>query len=141
MRTAICMLIFSFCLLSFSGDIQTKPSINKSTKKRKTGVQYGMASFYHNKFNGRKTANGEVFSQKKLTGAHNTLPLGTWVRVTNLKNNKTVVVKVIDRLHYKSKRLIDLSRTAARKIGFSRSGLVRVKVEVVGSPTPIVKTK
>lgn len=104
-------------------------------------MQYGTASFYHNKFNGRKTASGDLFSQKKLTCAHNNVPLGTWLRVTNLKNNKTVIVKVTDRLYRRNRRLIDLSKAAANKIGFAKSGLIRVKVEVLDKFKPEVTRK
>jgi len=98
----------------------------------KTKVQYGIASFYSNSFQGKKTSSGEIFSQKKMTAAHNTLPLGTYVRVTNLRNKRTVIVKINDRLHHRNKRLIDLSRTAAERLGFIKSGTTRVKVEVLG---------
>jgi rare lipoprotein A len=95
-------------------------------------VLYGQASFYANKFQGRKTANGEIFDQKKLTCACNVLPLGTWIRVTNLRNNKSVIVKTNDRLHPRMKRIVDLSRAAAAKLSFISSGLTRVKIEVLG---------
>jgi len=94
-------------------------------------VKYGVASFYADKFNGRKTANGEIFSQKKLTAAHNTLPLGTLIVVTNLRNNESVTVKVNDRLHHRNKRIVDLSNAAARKIGMLKIGITRVKVVVL----------
>jgi len=90
----------------------------------------GYASFYSNKFIGKKTASGEVFSQEKLTCAHNTHPMGTLLTVTNLKNNKTVVVRVNDRLHYRNPRIIDLSRLAAEKLDFKGGGVVKVRVEV-----------
>ena len=108
--------------------------VKKATPKAK--IQYGMASFYSNKFNGRKTANGEIFSNQKLTAAHNTLPLGTYVRVTNLRNGRTVTVKINDRLHHRNKRIIDLSRAGATKLGFIKSGLTRVKIEVLGKKPP-----
>ena len=95
-------------------------------------IQYGIASFYANKFNGRRTANGEIFDQKKLTAASNTLPLNTWVKVTNLRNKKSVIVKITDRMHWRNKRLIDLSRASAHQIGYTGWGLTRVKVEVLG---------
>lgn len=104
----------------------------KSPKK----ILYGQASFYHNKFNGRQTASGEIFSQDKMTCACNALPFGTWIKVTNLRNNKTVVVKVNDRLHPKMKRVTDLSRSAAKKLGYIGHGLARVKVEVLGKNKP-----
>ncbi len=91
----------------------------------------GIASYYHDKFVGRKTANGEIFSQNKYTCACNSLPLGTYLRVTNLKNDKSVVVKVNDRLAKHNKRVVDLSKCSARKIGSIKAGLARVKVEVI----------
>jgi rare lipoprotein A len=91
----------------------------------------GEASFYANKFIGRKTANGEIFSQEKLTCAHNTYPLGSKVRVTNLKSGKTVILKVNDRLNHRNPRLVDLTRTAAAKLGFIREGITLVKVELI----------
>ena len=107
-----------------------------SSKKAASKVLYGTASFYSNKFNGRKTANGEIFYQQKMTAACNVLPLGTWIKVTNLRNGRSVVVKVNDRLHEKMKRVVDLSRAAAEKLGFINSGLTRVKVEVLGKKKP-----
>lgn len=94
----------------------------------------GYASFYSNKFIGKKTANGEVFSQKKMTCAHNTLPFGTQVRVTNLENGNFVVVRINDRLHHRNPRLVDLSATAAKQLNFNGKGVVKVKVEVVKDP-------
>ena len=128
------VLILSVSILSVSAQQDSTKSTKKSSVKSK--IQYGLASFYSNKFNGRKTANGEIFSNQKLTAAHNTLPLGTYVRVTNLRNKRSVIVKVNDRLHHKNKRIIDLSRAAATKLGFIKSGLTRVKVEVLGKKPP-----
>lgn len=95
-------------------------------------IKYGLASFYAQKFNGRQTANGNTFSSIKYTAACNVLPLGTWVKVTNLKNDKSVIVFINDRLHPKNKRLIDLSKTAAELLGFVSLGITKVKVEVLG---------
>lgn len=103
----------------------------KTKSKKTTKVFYGQASYYANKFNGRRTASGEIFDQKKLTCACNVLPLGTWIKVTNLRNKRTVIVKVNDRIHPKMKRVVDLSRAAAQKLGYVSGGLTRVKVEVV----------
>jgi rare lipoprotein A len=128
------VLILSVFILSVSAQQDSTKSTKKSSVKSK--IQYGLASFYSNKFNGRKTANGEIFSNQKLTAAHNTLPLGTYVRVTNLRNKRSVVVKINDRLHHKNKRIIDLSRAAATKLGFIKSGLTRVKLEVLGKNPP-----
>ncbi len=111
---------------------------NDTTKTvaSKPKVLYGTASFYSNSFNGKKTANGEFFSQHKMTAACNVLPLGTWIRVTNLRNGRSVLVKINDRLHTRMTRVVDLSRSAAEKLSYIRSGLTRVKVEVVGKKKP-----
>lgn len=103
----------------------------KKEKKSAARTLYGQASFYSNKFEGRRTANGEIYSQKKFTAACNSLPLGTWIEVTNLRNNKTVIVKTNDRLHPKMKRVVDLTLAAAKKLDFVSSGLTRVKVVVL----------
>jgi rare lipoprotein A len=92
---------------------------------------YGTASYYADKFNGRETANGEIYDSKKMTAACNVLPLGTWVRVTNLSNNRWVIVKTNDRLHARMTRVVDLSKSAAEKLGYIGKGLTRVKVEVL----------
>lgn len=76
-------------------------------------------------------ANGKPFDYNKLTAASNRLPLGTFVRVSNLRNKKSVIVEITDRMHRKNKRLIDVSREAARRLGFIGNGLAKVKVEIV----------
>lgn len=105
-------------------------------KKKFAKVQYGVASYYHDKFQNRLTASGEKFDQKKMTAAHNGLPLNTWIRVTNLRNNRSVIVRVNDRLHRKNTRLVDLSNVAARDLGYLGNGLTKVKVEVFGRKRP-----
>lgn len=97
-----------------------------------TFVQKGQASFYADKFEGRKTASGEIYAHNKLTAAHLTLPFGTMVKVTNLKNQKTVVVRINDRGPFVQGRIIDLSKKAAEQLDFIKHGLVNVKIEVVG---------
>lgn len=91
--------------------------------------QVGKASFYSSKFEGRKTSSGEVFKQGNLTAAHKTLPFGTLLKVTNLKNDSTVVVKVNDRLSKGSSSIIDLTLSAAKKLNFVRYGHTQVKLE------------
>ncbi len=105
-------------------------SEDEKAAKPSSRILYGQASYYAAKFEGRRTANGETFRQNKLTAACNVLPLGTWVKVTNLRNGKTVVVKTNDRLHKKTKRIIDLSTVATKKLGYTKRGLTRVKIEV-----------
>jgi len=121
---------------SFGQSQKHSVSHNKPSHKKPEKVHYGTASFYANKFNGKRTANGEVFSQKRLTAACNHISLNSWVRVTNLRNRKTVVVKVTDRMHPKNQRLIDLSRVAASDLGYTGRGLARVKVEELGRIPP-----
>jgi rare lipoprotein A len=114
---------------------QTDTTLKQKAVKSKK-VLYGLASFYSNSFNGKRTASGEIFSQNKLTCACNVLPLGTWIRVTNLRNGRSVVVKTNDRLHPRMKRIVDLTRAAALKLGYTATGLTRVKVEVFGKKSP-----
>lgn len=118
-------------LYASPANAQNPAATVKIKAKRTTRVFYGQASFYANKFNGRKTASGEIFSQKKMTCACNVLPLGTWIKVTNLRNNRWVVVKINDRIHPKMKRVTDLSRSAAERLGYISKGLTRVKVEII----------
>jgi rare lipoprotein A len=94
-------------------------------------VLTGTASFYSASFEGKQTANGEIFRHSKLTCASNKFPLGTWLKITNLKNNKTIVVKVNDRMHPRMKRLVDLTLTGAKKLDFVAAGLTQVKAEIL----------
>jgi rare lipoprotein A len=94
-------------------------------------VQTGKASFYADRFEGRPTASGEKYRHNKLTAAHKTLPFGTRVRVTNLANNESVEVVINDRGPWAEGRIIDLSRSAAEKLGFVHQGLADVKIEVI----------
>lgn len=126
--------LFSFTPSFGQKKFTSKVTANKFSSKR---VIYGIASFYANKFNGRKTASGELFSQTKLTCACNMLPLGTWIKVTNVRNGKSVIVKVNDRLHPKMRRVADLSKAAATKLGYTPQGLVRVRVDVLGKQKPV----
>ncbi len=94
-------------------------------------TETGKASFYHNKFEGNGTSNGEVFRQDKYTCAHKTLLFGTWLKVTCIKNNNVIYVRVNDRLPKSSKRCIDLSLLGAEKLNFVRSGLTQVTLDIV----------
>lgn len=99
-----------------------------------TGILYsgdkGTASYYGKKFNGRRTASGEKLDNSLYTAAHRSLPFGTLVRVTNTKNNKSVIVRINDR-GITSKRIIDLTYAAAKEIDMVRDGVVKVEIEVV----------
>ena len=127
-------LILSFTLLLIGVNLIALDTANSVVPKPK--VLYGTASYYSNSFNGKKTANGEIYSQKKMTAACNVLPLGTWIRVTNLRNGRSVLVKTNDRLHARMKRVVDLSRSAAEKLNYVKSGLTRVRIEVLGKKKP-----
>ena len=120
----------SFILFPQFGYAQVWHSGGKIKQQKAKRVFYGNASYYSNKFSGRKTANGDIFNQNKLTCACNVLPLGSWIKVTNLRNGRTVVVLTNDRLHPKMKRVVDLSRAAAVKLDFISRGVTRVKVEL-----------
>lgn len=103
-----------------------------STKASTGDASEGKLAYYGRKFAGRKTASGEGFNPGALTMAHKTLPFGTLVRVTNLKNNKSVVVRVNDRGPFSADRVGDLSQAAASKIRMLKLGVVNAKLEVVG---------
>jgi rare lipoprotein A len=98
---------------------------------RKPRAQVGRASWYGPGLQGRKTASGEVFDQNELSAAHPTLQLLSLVRVTNLENGASVVVRINDRGPYRSKRIIDVSKRAAIQLGFLRQGTARVRLEVL----------
>ena len=113
----------------------------------KTYVQSGTASWYGTKFHGQNTANGEVYDLYGMSAAHKTLPLPSYVRVTNLDNNRTVILRVNDRGPFYSDRIIDLSYAAAKKLGYAETGTARVKVEGIdpaqywaqrGKPAPLM---
>jgi rare lipoprotein A len=96
--------------------------------------QTGKASFYADAFEGKKTASGEEYYHEKLTAAHKKLPMGTIVKVTNLENEQTVAVRINDRGPHKPGRIIDLSRSAARRLDMLSRGTARVKIEVIKRP-------
>ncbi len=118
------------CLPGLSATAQRRPK-GKSSRHKTVRSELGTASFYADKFQGRLTSSGIRYDKNKMTCAHNSLPMGTWLKVTNLLNHRSVNVKVIDRLHHNNTRLVDLSRIAATKLGIIGRGVARVKVEVL----------
>ena len=113
---------------------------NSKVTKAKAGkskVQLGSASWYGRAFQGKQTASGESYDMYRYTAAHRSLPLGTWVRVTNLRNGKSLIVKVNDRGPFvdMGNRIMDVSYAAARMLEFSGQGIARVKLEVVEPET------
>lgn len=93
--------------------------------------EVGIASWYGPKFHGRRTASGEIFDQNKLTAAHRTLPLPSYVRITNLENGRAINVRVNDRGPFVKNRIIDVSRRAAQLLGFAAKGTARVRVQII----------
>ena len=136
---------FLCCFLSFA---QTDTGNNVKAKndsseifdmlvKPKNKILFGIASFYSRNLEGTKTATGENFKHNKFTAASNNFKLGTWVKVTNMHNDKFVIVRINDRMHSRMQRkgrVIDLSITAARELGFIKQGVTKVMVEVVDPP-------
>lgn len=96
----------------------------------------GIASWYGRDFHGRLTANGEIYDMDAMTGAHPTLPLPSMVRVTNLENGRSAIVRINDRGPYKRGRIIDLSARAATRLDIVRRGTARVRVQYIG-PAPL----
>lgn len=125
MRKLIITIVF--VTVGFSVDAQNK------LKEYAAELKNGIASFYHDKFEGRKTANGEIFDNDKYTAACNTLKLGSYVKVTNESNGEVCYVKINDRMAADNKRLIDLASIAAKKLDFHKKGITKVKVEVVSA--------
>lgn len=126
-------------LISAHTEASTSTSVNlgsynpPSISKHPVGDS-GLASWYGEECQGNPTASGEIYDMNELTAAHRTLPLGTKLRVTNLRNNRSLVVRVNDRGPFIHNRLLDVSREAAWRLGFMGSGLARVRTEVVSYP-------
>jgi rare lipoprotein A len=114
-------------LASFCSFAQAKNARTHSTADKKIGT----ASYYSDKFHGRRTANGERYNKNALTAQHASLPFGTVLRVTNLKNHRSVKVRVNDRAAKRNKRLLDLSKQAAQELGMVHAGLAKVEVEIL----------
>jgi len=105
-------------------------------QKPKSKLLRGIASWYGDQFDGRKTASGEVFNQDELTACHPSLPFGSEVRVVNLRNHKSVVVRITDRAELVKGRVIDLSHAAAEKLNMTGAGVARVSIEVLSLGHP-----
>ena len=123
-------LTFALPIQQQSLPVQTPVVIKKEIKTEKSQQKTGVASFYHDKFEGRKTATGEIFDNDNFTAASNHFKLGTYVKVTNQSNGKVVYVKVNDRMGNQN-RMIDLAEVAAGTLKFRGNGLAKVKIEAV----------
>jgi rare lipoprotein A len=117
---------------------QPKPG-NKTKQSKKKPYQVGTASWYGSYFHGKETASGEAFNMYALTAAHPSLPLGTYVKVTNLRNGRSLVVRVNDRGPVVEGRIIDLSYEAAQELDLKKQGIQRVRLDLVEAP-PTVAT-
>lgn len=117
-----------------SSPAQHAPSQTTAPAKGRHWFQVGKASWYGRAFQGKRTATGERFDMNALTCAHRTLPLGSWLRVTNLHNSRTIFVRVNDRGPYESDTIVDLSYAAAQRVGLL--GKAQVKVERVSPDDP-----
>lgn len=141
--STILTLLLSVGLASASDPSTAKGSQSAASQKSKTKVekvakepakkpaQVGAASWYGKGFQGRPTASGEPYDMYQYTAASKTLPLGSWVKVTNLRNGKWLIVKVNDRGPYVGNRIMDVSYSAAQMLDFKSRGLTKVKLEVV----------
>lgn len=126
LKTLVVILISTF-LYGCSSVLPT----GASSGYRPGYVETGKASFYANVHQSKKTASGEIYAHKLNTAAHKTLPFGTKVRVTNIENGKTVVVKINDRGPFVKGRILDLSRSAFSSVANTSSGIIKVKIEVI----------
>jgi peptidoglycan lytic transglycosylase len=132
------LLVLSVLMCAFFATMAQKKidSVALNKQRNVPVTQFGVASFYADKFEGRPTCTDEIFTQKKLTAACNTLPLNCWIKVTNLRNNKSVLVRVNDRMHPANPRLIDMSKSAAVALGYTGHGLTKVKIQYMGKKKP-----
>ena len=112
------------------------PQMSSPVQKQHSKLLKGVASWYGNQFDGRKTASGETFNQDEMTACHPSLPFGTEVRVVNLRNHKSVVVRITDRAELVKGRVIDLSHAAAEKLNMTSAGVARVSIEVLSLGHP-----
>jgi len=101
----------------------------------------GIASWYGTKFHGRKTANGEIYNMNALTAAHRTLPLPSFVRVTNLQNGRSLILRVNDRGPFAHNRVIDISRRGSQLLGFQRQGTTRIRVEIIANESRAIAAR
>jgi rare lipoprotein A len=132
---AIVTLLVALGLTASASDPAPSQKSNGASKKLRW-YQIGQASWYGRYFQGKKTANGESYDMNGLTCAHRSLPLGSWIRVTNLKNRQSIFVRVNDRGPVPGNRIVDLSYGAAQAVGLANSGVGKVKLETLRPGDP-----
>ena len=132
--TILCALALALAALTFgaacAGEDATAEE-DAATKDAAPDVREGVASYYSYELAGNPTSSGEPFDPEAMTAAHRTLPMGTRLRVTNLRNDRSVVVRINDRGPYAERRILDVSRRAAERLGMLKRGKVRVRIEVL----------
>ena len=131
---AVKAILFLAVVALFGSGCASAPrsQLSGSASVAQTGPAVGIASYYGKPYHGRKTASGERFNMHELTAAHRTLPFGTNLKVTNLANDRSVVVRVNDRGPFKRDRILDLSMEAARRLQMIGAGTARVRIEPLG---------
>ena len=129
-RCAVLICMVSFCFCSVAPRYRSEPEqwIRSGAPQEE---EEGIASYYGTEFHGRPTASGEIFDMYKISAAHQLLPLGTTVKVINLENSKSLVVRINDRGPFIKGRIIDLSYAAAVELGFEVHGTAQVRIEVI----------
>jgi peptidoglycan lytic transglycosylase len=134
MKQSVCVALAA--CIAFSG-CGGKKRVHTPTAARLGSTETGVASWYGHPYHGRRAANGEIYDMEKMTAAHRTLPFGTWLRVTNLENNQTVDVRIIDRGPFARGRILDLSHAAAVSIAMIGPGTAKVKITVIAKPAVV----
>jgi rare lipoprotein A len=124
-----------------SGPVRPQPKAATKSAKKPKPYQVGTASWYGSYFQGKDTASGEAYNMYDFTAAHPTLPLGTYVRVTNLRNGRAVVVRVNDRGPVVDGRIIDMSYGAAQALGMKSRGLQQVRLDLVETPPTVAELR
>ncbi|HUS37594.1 MAG TPA: septal ring lytic transglycosylase RlpA family protein [Verrucomicrobiae bacterium] len=114
---------------STSNSTSPSASVLPTVQIKSPQTEVGVASYYSRRYHGKRTASGEIYNMYQMTAAHRQLPFGSTVRVTNLRNNRSVIVRINDRGPYIRGRIIDLSLAAARQLDMVKAGLVRVQVD------------
>jgi len=135
----MCVIVAAMLALALSGcsrrHATSAPTVRVPSPAPPESAETGLASWYGHPYHGRPAADGEVYDMDTMVAAHRTLPFGTWVRVADLDNGKTVDVRIIDRGPFVAGRIIDLSHAAAEAIGMIGPGLARVRLDVLSSPS------
>lgn len=141
-RTALALIALAGASIAYAADdakqaaTEVKPAATAPAAKESAAAagatETGLAAVYSDSLHGRKTASGEVYDRNKLTAAHKTLPFGTQVKITNIKNQKTAVVRINDRGPTQAGRILDISPRVAKELGIHPRGMAEVAAEVVG---------